>query len=283
MYEKYIEQLLIEAKLRNLAPSSAKYYADCMRHFFEYINKDPDDITVYDVRDFLLMKSDTISATTINHYNSAIHFFFRRVLHRPWDDDIIPRMKEDYQLPVILSPDEINLLLDSVTDIKYKAIFSLLYGSGLRVSEVVALDYCDISRRNMTVHVRKSKSRIDRYTILSQKSLDILTEYWFAYNKPMEALFIQKNEPHNRLTASAVQQFLRQTCHNAGFKKNITPHTLRHAFATHLLENGVEFRYIQTLLGHRDPKSTEVYLHLSNKTVLGITSPLDREAGGIHG
>lgn len=283
MYEKYIEQLLIEAKLRNLAPSSAKYYADCMRHFFEYIQKDPGDITVYDVRDFLLMKSDTISATTINHYNSAIHFFFRRVLHKPWDDDIIPRMKEDYHLPVILSPDEINLLLDSVTDIKYKAIFSLLYGSGLRVSEVVALDYCDISRRNMTVHVRKSKSRIDRYTILSQKSLDILTEYWFAYNKPMKALFIQKNKPHNRLTASAVQQFLRQTCRNAGFKKNITPHTLRHAFATHLLEGGVEFRYIQTLLGHRDPKSTEVYLHLSNKTVLGITSPLDREAGDIRG
>lgn len=282
MYEKYIEQLLIEAKLRNLAPSSAKYYADCMRHFFEYIQKDPGDITVYDVRDFLLMKSDTISATTINHYNSAIHFFFRRVLHKPWDDDIIPRMKEDYHLPVILSPDEINLLLDSVTDIKYKAIFFLLYGSGLRVSEVVALDYCDISRRNMTVHVRKSKSRIDRYTILSQKSLDILTEYWFTYNKPMEALFIQKNKPHNRLTASAVQQFLRQTCRNTGFTKNITPHTLRHAFATHLLEDGVEFRYIQTLLGHRDPKSTEVYLHLSNKTVLGITSPLDREAGVIH-
>lgn len=115
-----------------------------MRHFFEYIQKDPGDITVYDVRDFLLMKSDTISATTINHYNSAIHFFFRRVLHKPWDDDIIPRMKEDYHLPVILSPDEINLLLDSVTDIKYKAIFSLLYGSGLRVSEVVALDYCII-------------------------------------------------------------------------------------------------------------------------------------------
>lgn len=282
MYEKYIEQLLIETKLRNLAPSSAKFYANCLRHFFEYIQKDPSDITVYDVRDFLLMKSDTISATTINHYNSAIHFFFRRVLHKPWDDDIIPRMKEDYHLPVILSSDEITHLLESVNDIKYKAIFSLLYGSGLRVSEAVALDYCDISRKNMTVHVRKSKSRMDRYTILSQKSLDILTEYWFAYNKPMDALFIQKNRPHNRLTASAVQQFLRQTCHNAGFNKNITPHTLRHAFATHLLEAGVEFRYIQTLLGHRDPKSTEVYLHLSNKTILGITSPLDRKVGDIH-
>ena len=130
-------------------------------------------------------------------------------------------MKEYYHLPIILSLEEINHLLSFVDDIKYKAILSLLYGSGLRVSEAVSLDYCDISRRNMTVH----------------------------------ALFIQKNAPH----------------------------TLRHAFATHLLENGVEFRYIQTLLGHRDPKSTEVYLHLSNKTVLGITSPFDREAGDIHG
>ena len=174
-------------------------------------------------------------------------------------------------------------LLDYVDDIKYKAIFSLLYGSGLRVSEAVYLDYCDISRTNMTVHVRKSKSRIDRYTILSQKSLDILTEYWFAYNKPTDALFIQKNKPHNRITQSAVQQYLRNTCKKAGITKHISPHTLRHAFATHLLENGVEFRYIQTLLGHRDPKSTEVYLHLSNKTVLGITSPFDMEAGDIHG
>ena len=99
-------------------------------------------------------------------------------------------MKEDYHLPTILSLEEINHLLDYVDDIKYKAIFSLLYGSGLRVSEAVYLDYCDISRTNMTVHVRKSKSRIDRYTILSQKSLDILTEYWFAYNKPTDALFI---------------------------------------------------------------------------------------------
>ncbi len=253
MYEEYIKQLHIEAKLRNLADSSIKTYTDFILRFLEYTGKDPQDISAQDVRDFLLFKQETIAATTLNHYNSAIHFFFRRVLHKPWDD------------------------------IKYKAIFSLLYGSGLRVSEAVYLDYCDISRTNMTVHVRKSKSRIDRYTILSQKSLDILTEYWFAYNKPMEALFVQKNKPHNRITQSAVQQYLRNTCKKAGFTKHISPHTLRHAFATHLLENGVEFRYIQTLLGHRDPKSTEVYLHLSNKTVLGITSPFDREAGDIHG
>ena len=283
MYKEYIKQLHIEAKLRNLADSSIKTYTDFILRFLEYTGKDPQDISAQDVRDFLLFKQETIAATTLNHYNSAIHFFFRRVLHKPWDDDLIPRMKEDYHLPTILSLEEINYLLEYVDDIKYKAIFSLLYGSGLRVSEAVYLDYCDISRTNMTVHVRKSKSRIDRYTILSQKSLDILTEYWFAYNKPMEALFVQKNKPHNRITQSAVQQYLRNTCKKAGFTKHISPHTLRHAFATHLLENGVEFRYIQALLGHRDPKSTEVYLHLSNKTVLGISSPFDREEGDTLG
>ena len=283
MYKEYINQLHIEAKLRNLADSSIKTYTDFILRFLEYTGKNPQDITAEDVRSFLLFKQETNAATTLNHYNSAIHFFFRRVLHKPWDYDVIPRMKEDYHLPTILSLEEINHLLDYVDDIKYKAIFSLLYGSGLRVSEAVYLDYCDISRTNMTVHVRKSKSRIDRYTILSQKSLDILTEYWFAYNKPTDALFIQKNKPHNRITQSAVQQYLRNTCKKAGISKHISPHTIRHAFATHLLENGVEFRYIQTLLGHRDPKSTEVYLHLSNKTVLGITSPFDMEAGYILG
>ena len=225
MYKEYINQLHIEAKLRNLADSSIKTYTDFILRFLEYTGKNPQDITAEDVRSFLLFKQETIAATTLNHYNSAIHFFFRRVLHKPWDDDVIPRMKEDYHLPTILSLEEINHLLDYVDDIKYKAIFSLLYGSGLRVSEAVYLDYCDISRTNMTVHVRKSKSRIDRYTILSQKSLDILTEYWFAYNKPMEALFIQKNKPHNRITQSAVQQYLRNTCKKAGISKHyLTSH-----------------------------------------------------------
>ncbi len=168
MYEEYIKQLHTEAKLRNLADSSIKTYTDFITRFLEYTGKDPQDITPQDVREFLLFKQKNIASTTLNHYNSAIHFFFRRVLHKPWDDDVIPRMKEDYHLPTILSLEEINHLLDCVDDIKYKAIFSLLYGSGLRVSEAVYLDYCDISRKNMTVHVRKSKSRIDRYTILSK-------------------------------------------------------------------------------------------------------------------
>ena len=129
MYEEYIKQLHIEAKLRNLADSSIKTYTDFILRFLEYTGKDPQDISAQDVRDFLLFKQETIAATTLNHYNSAIHFFFRRVLHKPWDDDLIPRMKEDYHLPTILSLEEINYLLEYVDDIKYKAIFSLLYGT----------------------------------------------------------------------------------------------------------------------------------------------------------
>lgn len=196
MYEEYIKQLHTEAKLRNLADSSIKTYTDFILRFLEYTGKEPQDITPQDVREFLLFRQETIAVTTLNHYNSAI-----------------------------LSLEEINHILDCVDDIKYKAIFSLLYGSGLRVSEAVYLDYCDISRRNMTVHIRKSKSRIDRYTILSKKSLDILTEYWFTYNKPMEALFIQKNKPHNRITQLPFSNTLEISVKKSGLV-NISRHTL---------------------------------------------------------
>ena len=108
MYESYIEQLLIEAKLRNLADSSTKTYKDFILRFLEYTGKDPQIITAQDVRNFLLCKQESIAATTLNHYSPAIHFFFRRVLHKPWDDDVIPRMEEDYHLPAILSLEEIN-------------------------------------------------------------------------------------------------------------------------------------------------------------------------------
>ena len=130
MYESYIEQLLIEAKLRNLADSSTKTYKDFILRFLEYTGKDPQIITAQDVRNFLLYKQESIAATTLNHYNSAIHFFFRRVLHKPWDDDVIPRMKEDYHLPTILSLEEINHLLSFVDDIKYKAILPTFRLSG---------------------------------------------------------------------------------------------------------------------------------------------------------
>ena len=185
-------------------------------------------------------------------------------------------MRIDHKLPTVLSRQDIDGLLDSTDDLKYRAMFATMYSSGLRVSEVIHLHYEDISRTNMQIHVRESKSRMDRYTILSRRNLDLLTEYWFRCSRPRDILFPNKFTG-GYLTVSTLEQVMRRCVRKAGLPAGATPHSLRHSFATHLMEAGVDARTIQTLLGHRDPKSTEVYLHVSNKSIMGIHSPFDRE------
>lgn len=284
MYEKYLQQLEEAGKIRNLTQTTITCYKNYVSVFLKYMNKVPEELTCQDVRQFLLEKKDSgLKATTINLYNSSIRFFYRNVLHILWDDITVPRMVLDYKLPTVLSLDEINRLLDATEDIKYRTMFATMYASGLRVSEVIHLHYDDISRTNMQIHVRKSKNRQDRYTILSKRNLDLLTEYWFCCGRPREILF-PNNFTGQYLTVSALEQVMRRSAAQAGLSKKVTPHALRHSFATHLLEQGVDARNIQALLGHRDPKSTEVYLHVSNKVLMGIHSPFDSvlEEGAFH-
>ena len=151
----------------------------------------------------------------------------------------------------------------------------------MRVSEVIHLHYEDISRTKMHIHIRDAKNRMDRYTILSERNLALLTEYWFQKGRPRDILFPNKFTGQY-LTVSALEQVMRRSVVNAGLNGKITPHCLRHSFATHLMEQGVEQRNIQALLGHRDPKSTEVYLHVSNKSLMGIKSPFDRREGDVN-
>ena len=156
-----------------------------------------------------------------------------------------------------------------------------MYSSGMRVSEVIHLHYDDISRSNMQIHIRDTKNRMDRYTILSRRCLDILTQYWFEKGRPRGILFPNKFTG-NYLTVSTLEQVMRRAVADAELSRAVTPHCLRHSFATHLMEQGVERQNIQALLGHRDPKSTEVYLHVSNKSLMGIQSPFDRKEGTGH-
>ena len=277
MYEKYMLLLEEEAKIRNLKNRSVLCYKNYVSYFLNYVGKDPQELSCQDVRDFLLAKKEEgLKATTLNLYNSAIRFFYRNVLHILWDDVRVPRMRIDHKLPTVLSRQDIDGLLDSTDDLKYRAMFATMYSSGLRVSEVIHLHYEDISRTNMQIHVRESKSRMDRYTILSRRSLDLLTEYWFRCGRPRDILFPNKFTG-GYLTVSTLEQVMRRCVRKAGLPAGPTPHSLRHSFATHLMEAGVDARTIQTLLGHRDPKSTEVYLHVSNKSIMGIHSPFDRE------
>ncbi len=279
MYEKYLLQLEEAGKIRNLKQRSIICYKNYVSYFLSYMNKKPETLTCQDVREFLLFKKDEgLKATTLNLYNSAIRFFYRNVLHILWDDITVPRMMIEHKLPVVLSVEEINRLLDATYDLKYKAMFATMYSSGMRVSEVIHLHYDDISRTNMQIHIRDTKNRMDRYTILSERNLALLTEYWFQKGRPRGILFPNKFTGQY-LTVSTLEQVMRRSVAAAGLIGKITPHCLRHSFATHLMEQGVEQRNIQALLGHRDPKSTEVYLHVSNKTLMGIKSPFDRRGG----
>ena len=227
MYEKYLQQLEEAGKIRNLTQSTINSYRNFVSSFLTYMNKSPEELTCQDVRRFLLEKKDAgLKASTLNLYNSSIRFFFRNVLHILWDDVTVPRMILDHKLPTILSLDEINRLLDATEDIKYKAMFATMYSSGLRVSEVIHLHYDDISRTNMQIHVKKSKSRQDRYTILSKKNLDLLTQYWFQCGKPREILFPNKFTGQY-LSVSALEQVMRRSVIEAGLSKKVTPHVLR--------------------------------------------------------
>ena len=282
MYEKYLLQLEEAGKIRNLKERSINCYKNYVSYFLSYMGKNPEELTCQDVRGFLLArKDDGLKATTLNLYNSAIRFFYRNVLHILWDDITVPRMLIEHKLPVVLSVDEIDKLLDATDDLKYKTMFATMYSSGMRVSEVIHLHYDDISRTNMQIHIRDAKNRMDRYTILSERNLALLTEYWFKKGRPKGILF-PNQFTGQYLTVSTLEQVIRRSASAAGLS-GVTPHCLRHSFATHLMEQGVEQRNIQALLGHRDPKSTEVYLHVSNKSLMGIRSPFDRKDGTANG
>lgn len=283
MYEKYLLKLEEAGKIRNLKERSVNCYKNYVSYFLNYMQKAPADLTCQDVREFLLAKKDEgLKATTLNLYNSAIRFFYRNALHILWDDITVPRMMTEHKLPTVLTIDEVDRLLDATDDLKYKAMFATMYSSGMRVSEVIHLHYDDVSRTNIQIHVRDTKNRMDRYTILSKRNLDLLTEYWFKKGRPKGILFPNKFTGQY-LTVSTLEQVMRHSVSTAGLPKEATPHSLRHSFASHLLEAGVEQRNIQALLGQRDPKSTEVYLHVSNKSLMGIRSPFDRKAGGPNG
>ena len=215
-----------------------------------------------------------IMPETYNHYYGALRFMYKRILRLNWDEDEIPRMKRDRSLPTILSRNEINRLLDVTKNLKYKAIFAVMYSGGLRVSEATHLHYDDISRKNHSIHIKNTKSRMDRYTILADRTLDILTEYWFECGRPRNILF-PSQATGEYLEINSINQVLKRSTQKAGIEKHVTSHAFRHSFASHLLEAGCDIKYIQALLGHLDPKSTEIYLHVSNKTLLGIKSPFD--------
>lgn len=274
-------------KLKNFTASTMGDYFLYVKRFLAFTGKDAMSITYADIRKFILYLKDIDrkKASTINVYTSAIRFFFEYTLGYVWNPRKIPKMKVDRKLPVILTREQVNLLIDSIENHKHKAITAVMYSAGLRVSEVVHLRYEDICRTKKMIHVPVSKSRQDRYTILSDRCLEILTEYWFRYNRPTGWLFPSRvrDEP---LTIKSVEKFIKDHVRRLGLPEEVTPHTMRHCFACHMLEDGVSLTYIQQLLGHRSPISTNAYLQMTSKALMGICSPFDtfvKSNGDVNG
>lgn len=276
MNEKSLVKLQQDMQLKNFTQNTCKDYYYFVKRFLDYTGKNAMSVTYADIREFIFHMKDVENKkpSTINVYTAAIRFFFEYTLGYVWDSKKIPKMKRDRILPVILTKEQVNLLIDSMDNYKHKAIAATIYSSGLRVSEACRLRYEDIRRSQGMIHVPLSKNRQDRYTILSDRNLEILTEYWYRYDRPMGWLFPStvRDEP---LTNAAVELFIKKHAQRLGLPEGVTPHTLRHCFACHALEDGVSHTFIQQLLGHRSPNSTNVYLQMTSKALMGIQSPFD--------
>ena len=279
MYEEYYKKIEKEGLLRNRKEGTMETYKANIKKFLEWAEKDPEKLTLDDCRNYIyeLRVDKKMSTQHCNGINSALKFFFRYVLRKSWDQDVVPRMINDITLPKVIVLDDVEKLIDSAKTVRNKAIIALMYSSGLRVSEVCRLAPNDVNMHTMQVHVRGGKNHQDHYTILSQRALDLLIEYWRSYPVKRDILFVGSKGKHEPLKPSGIEIMLRKVGNSIGMD-HMHPHILRHSFASHMVESGVPLEYIQAMMGHRAAESTHRYIHVANKALMGITSPLDHPA-----
>jgi site-specific recombinase XerD len=260
---------------RRFSEATRKEYVRHVRTFAVFLGRSPETATHEDLRRFQLhMAQQQISPGSINAAIAALRFFFTVTLERP---DLVRPLRivtEPRKAPVVLSAEEVARLLEAAPGVKYKAALSVAYGAGLRVSEVANLKVSDIDSQRMTLRVEQGKGQRDRYVMLSPQLLELLRDWWRAA-RPQVWLFPGQN-PINPVTPRQLNRAVTAAKNLAGISKRVSPHTLRHSFATHLLEQGVDIRVIQVLLGHAKLETTALYTRVAVNTVRDIKSPLER-------
>ncbi len=257
------------------SPKTARRYTAIAERFNAFIVPHPlERATIDDVQEYLSMlgRKNGAAAATLNQVISALKFLFNRVLGLPLQIEHRPRA--DKHLPGVLSRPEALRIIKAPKNLKHKLILSLAYSGGLRVSEIARLKTCDIDLDRRVIFIRGGKGRKDRYTLLAEKSRQLFLSYIEMYN-PEAWLFEGQKGGH--LSIRSMEEIFYRARTTANIDKEVSIHCLRHSFATHLLEDGTDLRYIQVLLGHASPKTTQVYTHVAKRNVLSITSPLDRE------
>ena len=269
------QRMLEDMSIRNLAENTQQSYLQQVSSFARYFDCSPEAMGPEKVREYQvhLVEDRKLAPSSISIAVSALRFLYKVTLKRPWAPDEIPMPKKPFKLPVILSPEEVMRFLECVNATKHRAILMAAYSAGLRVSEATHLRVTDIDSQRMMLRVNQGKFAKDRYVMLSPRLLEELRAYW-RVGRPKTWLF-PGDIPGLPISRHAVGLACEKAHRCSGIQKPITPHSLRHAFATHLLERGVDVRRIQLLMGHRSLSTTTRYLKVATSTICATTSPLD--------
>ncbi len=270
------QRMIEDMRIRNFATTTQRSYIHYVVEFAKHFNRSPQDLDLEAVRQYQvhLTQERQLSPQSINTFVSAVQFLYLTTLEMPWEKKDFPRARLDQKLPVVLAPDEVQRFFDQVTGLKHRAVLLTCYGAGLRISEAVAVKVSDIDSKRMLLRVEHGKGGKDRYAMLSPCLLEVLRAY-FRILRPVDPWLFPSWRPHLHLTAGAVQTACREAWQRSGLGKRVTPHMLRHSFATHLLERGVDTRVIQALLGHSRIDTTARYTAVSPVTISATKSPLD--------
>jgi integrase/recombinase XerD len=272
LHDRMQEDLLLKA----YSPHTQKAYLRCARHFASHYMRSPEEMGEQEVRDFLfyLVRDRKASPATLDMYVNALKFLYNITLKRPEAVKGISHPKRPKTLPVILSPEEVLRVFAAIRSVKHKAIIGTAYAAGLRISEVCELRIADIDSQRRRIHVRSGKGKKDRYVMLGESLLALLRQYYQKARPEGEYLF-PGQEPQRHISTTSVSRVLQKVIRETGLSKKVTMHTLRHCFATHLLEAGTDIRILQVLLGHSSIRTTLRYTHITDRLVQKLVSPLD--------
>lgn len=274
------QAMTISMELRGFAKSTQRTYLAHLRRFHSFCGNHPASAGYEEVRAFLhhAITVRKVSSAYVNSAYGAIKFYYQSVLCREWSMLHVPRMKKKSFLPTILTPHEVFLVINATHNLKHRAILSTIYSAGLRVSEAAHLRISDIDSSSMRILVHQSKGNKDRYSVLSEKNLLLLRQYWKSYRP---AFWLFPGMPDTKPIATrTIQSVFQQSLLASGVAKKVSIHSLRHSFATHSLNHGASILQIKELLGHSDIQTTSMYLHLTHAQVLGLKSPFDLHNGG---
>jgi len=272
----FVEQVVYEMQLRNYSVRTIESYSKLLTKVEKNLELPLDKIGVEQFKSYLHQRimQDEVSTSMVNQLISAYKILQVDVLKRDWQTITLKRPRREKKLPVVLSVEEVQRMILSTKNLKHRALIMLVYSAGLRRQEAQMIKAADIDSSRMQVRVVQGKGKKDRYTILSTKALEMLRQY-YKMERPSKYLFESQGKKGQILSDTTLNNIVKKSAAKAGIRKNISFHTLRHCFATHLLESGVNIRLIQQFMGHTSIKTTTIYLHLANINPASILSPMD--------